>query len=322
MTERQADIAARSAAEYAHIRDTRRLALSSEGAGWNGLIAQLFHYGRQRGDPMRVPPPLEDVITIHTAGVTELEGKVGRRFPRHPTTSGDVFIIPRGEPTIWNWSTACSIFCLYVDPALLARVAAEDADLDPARVELIPRTPERDPLIHQIGLALLGELESPGPASRLYVDTLTQTLVLHLLRQHAAFAARGRETPRAAAPDSLRRAREYIHANLAQELRLNEIAAAAGISPYYLAHSFKRATGGTIHQYIVAQRLEAAWQLLGGQLSLAEVAVLTGFADQSHLSRHFTRRYGVTPGALQGQRKNIHDDRKIIQDSAGADRVG
>ena len=305
MTERQADIAARSAAEYAHIRDTRRLALSSEGAGWNGLIAQLFHYGRQRGDPMRVPPPLEDVITIHTAGVTELEGKVGRRFPRHPTTSGDVFIIPRGEPTIWNWSTACSIFCLYVDPALLARVAAEDADLDPARVELIPRTPERDPLIHQIGLALLGELESPGPASRLYVDTLTQTLALHLLRQHAALGRLAADPAGGQPAAALRRALDYIGDNLANDVSLDIIAEVAGISPYHFTRLFKRSTGRTLHQYVLDQRLAAAKRLLlSGRHTIAEVAALAGFADQSHLHRLFKQRYGVTPGALLRRPEN------------------
>jgi AraC family transcriptional regulator len=316
MTEQQLAVAAQSAAEYAHIRDSRRLALSSEGAGWNGLTAQLFHYTEQRGDPMSVPPPLEDVITIHTAGVTEVEGKVGRRFPHHPTTSGDVFIIPRGEPTAWNWSTACSIFCVYIDRALTVRAAAEDSDLDSARIELIPRTPERDPFIHQLGLALLGELESPGPASRLYVDSLARSLTVHLLRQHAAFTVPTRDVEDMSAPDSLRRAREYIHDNLAQALRLPEIADAAGLSPYHLARYFKRVTGDTLHQYVVALRLEEAKRLLlNGNHTIAEVATLAGFADQSHLSRHFKQRFGVTPGTVLDQRTNLQSERTNLQDN-------
>lgn len=316
-------VAAHAAADYAHISGARQLALSSEGQGWTGLTGQLFHYIQQRSGPIDVPPALDDVVTVHVAGFTDLEGKVGRRFPRHRATTGDIFVLPRGEPSSWNWTTACSIFCLYVEPALLARVAAEDSDLDPARVELIPRANARDPLLYHLGAALLGELRSPGPASRLYVDALTRTLAVHLLRTHTAFAASIADVEAGLTPAALRRAQEYIHDNLAQDLTLPEIAAAAGISPSYLARRFRRSTGYSVHQYVVTRRLDVARQLLlDGRHTVAEVATRTGFADQSHLNRHFKQRFGVTPGAVLDQSTDLQRESTNIQDKSTRSEVG
>ena len=104
---------------------------------------------------------------------------------------------------------------------------------------------------------------------------------------------------------------------------LGDLAREAGVHPMHLTRAFRAHFGCSVGDYQLRLRLDRARvMLLRTDLAIASVAAETGFADQSHLSRHFTRRYGVTPGALQGQRKNIHDDRKIIQDSAGADRVG
>lgn len=74
------------------------------------------------------------------------------------------------------------------------------------------------------------------------------------------------------------------------------------------AHQFKCATGLAPHQYLISCRVMRAKALLQtGGLSVAMVARLVGFADQSHLHRHFKRLVGVAPGALLEDRKNIHE---------------
>jgi hypothetical protein len=62
---------------------------------------------------------------------------------------------------------------------------------------------------------------------------------------------------------------------------------------------FKLSTGTTPHQFQIAMRVELARALLEEQLPLCEVAARAGFADQSHLNRHFRRRYGFTPGVFR-----------------------
>jgi AraC family transcriptional regulator len=301
-----------STAEYAYFSSARQLVLSSEAANWSTLTAHLFDVKDLRRARINVPAPMEDVITIQVDGVTELTGKITKPSQPHRASPGDICLIPRGEPSDWEWTTACQLLCLYVSPKLLERMAVEDANLPPERVELVPGTNTRDPLLYQLGVTILYELQSLGLASRLYVDTLTHSLAAHLLRTHTAFTANIFDSQARLVPTMLRRAQEYIHDNLARDLTLSEIAAAAGLSPYYLARRFKHTIGSTVHQYVVAQRLEAARQLLlAGTHTIAEVATLTGFADQSHLHRLFKQRFGVTPGSLlrrpEQQQETNHD---------------
>jgi AraC family transcriptional regulator len=83
---------------------------------------------------------------------------------------------------------------------------------------------------------------------------------------------------------------------------LADIAGAAHLSPYHLTRVFKKATGISPHQYLVQVRVNSARSLLtagAGDRSLAEIAAAVGFADQSHLTRHFKRMLGITPKQLR-----------------------
>jgi AraC family transcriptional regulator len=79
------------------------------------------------------------------------------------------------------------------------------------------------------------------------------------------------------------------------------MASAARLSVYHFARQFKAATGLPPHKYVIMRRVERAKELLqtNTHLTLAEVAAHAGFSDQSHLSHHFKRHVGVTPGRYQ-----------------------
>ena len=107
----------------------------------------------------------------------------------------------------------------------------------------------------------------------------------------------------------------YIQEHLAKALTVERLAQEASLSPYYFSRLFKQSMGRPLYPYVLEQRLEAAKRLLvAGPLSISEVAARTGFTDQSHLHRHFKRRYGITPGRVVAQRKNVQNDRMNVQD--------
>jgi AraC family transcriptional regulator len=182
-----------------------------------------------------------------------------------------------------------------------------------------------DPLVQQLGQALLGELAQGERANQRYIDSLAQALAQHLrLRTTRDPAPAAPYDPAPGLADStLQAVLAYIDAHLARALPLAEVAELARISQYHFARLFRQSLGCSLHQYVTERRLERARQLLAaGGHSIAEVAALTGFVDQSHLHRYFKRRYGVTPGAALGCSTNIQSTRTNIQDESAADPLG
>ena len=96
---------------------------------------------------------------------------------------------------------------------------------------------------------------------------------------------------------AVRRAREFLHAHMAETVTLGELAAASGLSMFRLARAFKAQVGLAPHAYQVQLRVLRARRLLAGGRPIAAVAAECGFYDQAHLTAQFKRHTGVTPGA-------------------------
>ncbi len=88
---------------------------------------------------------------------------------------------------------------------------------------------------------------------------------------------------------------ELLHDAFAERLTLEQMAAAADLTPFQLIGAFNRTIGLTPHTYLTQLRLRAAIGLLGAGRPLTEAAVASGFYDQSALTRHFKRTFGMTP---------------------------
>lgn len=102
---------------------------------------------------------------------------------------------------------------------------------------------------------------------------------------------------------ALRRVREHVEAHLQQNLDLQAMANAAGLSLHHFARAFKETEGTTPHAFLMQRRIERSKQLLASnEYSLAEVALRCGFADQSHFARTFRRLTGTTPGSFRHAR--------------------
>lgn len=131
-------------------------------------------------------------------------------------------------------------------------------------------------------------------ASRLAVDEAFTAALTLMVRRHSTSDSRGRRLGREAAP--IRRARQLVDDSYMQDLTLDELAEAAGLSRYYFLRAFRREVGATPHAYLIGRRIAAAKVLLDGETPLSEVALACGFYDQSHFTRSFKGCTGVTPG--------------------------
>ena len=95
--------------------------------------------------------------------------------------------------------------------------------------------------------------------------------------------------------------RDYLRANLAESVRLEELAALASLSPWHFLRAFRQHYHVTPHQMLMAFRLYDAKQRLAQGEGAASVAAAVGLTDQAHLTRAFANRYGITPVRYQKQ---------------------
>jgi len=94
----------------------------------------------------------------------------------------------------------------------------------------------------------------------------------------------------------VRRAREFLATHLGANISVDDVAAVCGLSRAYFTSAFRRATGETPHHCLLRYRIERAKALLTGPLTIADIALECGFADQSHLTRVFAKQTGIQPG--------------------------
>jgi AraC family transcriptional regulator len=145
-------------------------------------------------------------------------------------------------------------------------------------------------------MLLLAEVQSGGIMGRLYLESLTQVLVIHLLRHYSTFTQPITSQNRSLTRTQLQQVIDYIQTHLNQDLSLAELASVIRISPTYFASLFKQAMGVSPHQYVIQQRVEQAKLMLSKtDLAIADIALQVGFSSQSHLTQQFKRVTGVTP---------------------------
>jgi AraC-like DNA-binding protein len=96
--------------------------------------------------------------------------------------------------------------------------------------------------------------------------------------------------------EPVRRAMDFIAQHYAEGCTLAAVARAARLSPFRIAHLVKETTGRSVMQHVRRLRVQKAEELLAQtDLSCSEIALATGFCDQSHFTRQFGGLVGMTP---------------------------
>lgn len=289
-----------------------RLFLSSEGAGWEGLVAQAFH------EPMELEgwmtPVIPDIsLIVFSGGALHLE----RRHMNGPWKAqylrqGDLNLrsgVDMNYEVRWKALSSVPTHTLHLrlSKDLLACAAEEVADRDPTRLTIVEHFGFQDPLLAQIGLALWRELEQPSAAGKLYAQTAARMLAVHFLRYYTSGGVI-KEPSQRLTQQQMRRVLDFIQDHLGQDLSLEALAQQAGFSSYHFARLFRQTTGESPHQFVLRQRIERAQHLLKERnVSLARVAVESGFANQSHFTQAFKRHLGLTPRAFRQDRSICAD---------------
>ncbi|SAL10276.1 AraC family transcriptional regulator [Caballeronia peredens] len=209
-----------------------------------------------------------------------------RRGLRH-SVAGHTMVLHPDEPHDGQAGTGEGFRyrMLYVDPALIQAI------LGGRPLPFIEGGVTTDPRVSRATQALLQRTEGALPP----LEPLEQHDALTELALALAQASGARSVSESGDYTSAVRAHDFLHANCARVITLDELERVTGRDRFALSRDFRKFYGTSPYRYLTMRRLDLARRLMLTGTPLADVAAHAGFADQSHMTRQFTHAYGMPP---------------------------
>jgi AraC family transcriptional regulator len=269
---------------------------ASKDQPWRGVLLE-----RHNIPSMELPEHEHRELCLHLQlrGDDQMQWWSEGRHGIVKTFPGSIMVVPPGTRDRTLWQGPSERLIVSLKPQFLEEVTTNAGAKLP---EFKSTWSVNDPALQRI-LAQMGREQSEGwPLGRLYADLLAENLASTLLRRHAFNPVDPRETRGGLPMPQLRRAMEFMTANMDIDLHLEEIAREAGLSPFHFSREFRAVTGQTPYQYLLSQRMDRAKRLLKEQSwPVQEIATMTGFRSPVNFIRTFRQRVGVTPGTWRNQ---------------------
>jgi AraC-like DNA-binding protein/quercetin dioxygenase-like cupin family protein len=255
------------------------------------------------------------IFPCEVAGIEVVEAATNHAFPRHSHEQygigvihqgaqkslsgrgqveagpGDVITVNPGEvhDGMPIGDAGRSWRMLYFDPAII-NDAIDDMNEGAMKTREFIR-----PVMSNAGVAnvfqRLFSLMTTASSPELQSDELLLQLLPTIIRE------RNEQDRSSQASAAIHRARNLIDDAPTVSVTLAELARASGLNRFQVLRGFVKATGFTPHAYLMQRRIDSARRLIARGSPLADAAVTSGFADQSHMTRLFVRKYGISPGA-------------------------
>jgi AraC family transcriptional regulator len=251
-------------------------------------VARTFHGDKGFHSAELCCPALHYLVTIALTDARMSLANDACVVIAGPLRAGTTCVTSPSERLAIHSQGACDLIHLAIPAAILRRHATRQYDLDGLVLH--------DPLLGQIGY-LLGE--SPAGWLRTYAELLSQIAVTRVLQLAPELSSR------CLAAWRLKRVHTFVDANIDEPLRLNDLAAAAGLSRMYFAAQFRAATGMRPHDYVLARRIVRAKEMMAlGEGSLVQIALDAGFQSQAHFCTVFRRFNSMTPSVWRRERSS------------------
>jgi AraC family transcriptional regulator len=275
---------------------------------WSGMHV---HDIRMRALPGPAWHPLNCDQPVLSIVVNELCGQCEARLDLSAANTsrqsgrqrpiGHISLIPAGVP-VWGYSDGIDQVeevRLILDVDRMKEIMGDEFASAPLQE---PRLVFNDDSLQALARLLITS-EETGKWSSLFGESLVAAMAARLSNLDPRLPQNHRRLGLSARQLSV--VTDFIHDNLAQPIRLSELASLADLSPSQFGRAFKISTGTTPHLWLLDARIERAKRLLAHHRhSLVEVALDTGFSEQSHFNRAFRAATGVSPGAWRGKMAN------------------
>lgn len=226
------------------------------------------------------------------------------RSDTHIALAGSIVLINPGEVHDGSGAETARLAyrALYPTVDVLQRIASELAG-KPQGIPYFTPAVVQDEQVSVLLRSLLSLLETP--ASALERESRFCLAFAQLIARYAEQRPQARNMGKE--HQAVRLIRDYLEAQYAEQVTLAQLASLANLSPYHLLRVVHAALGLPPHAYLTQVRVTRAKELLSLGMPIPQAALETGFVDQSHLTRHFKRQVGVTPGQYALGSKNVQD---------------
>lgn len=277
-----------------------------ESAGPRRATAQGSVIYSVRGPGSQTFLAKEHSVGIVLAPIRKLRASLGSdKLQEYDAPVGCLVINPAGVDSNLAWSATRENAVVSISPEALSALAAHEFDIGDPELRP-PAFGTVDLWALTIAQKITAELTGQASPNELYLDSLVTLFGIHLLRTYTGRNRQPTSPKGGLSTDGGRRVREYLNQSFMRKILVAELASVAGVSPNHFIAGFTRTFGMPPHRYLINLRLDFAERLLaGGKLSIAEVAYLAGFSDQSHLAATMKKYRGRTPtGAGNASLKN------------------
>jgi AraC family transcriptional regulator len=228
-------------------------------------------------------------------------GYGGDRLKTFDVTVGGVDISPVHIDSRWIWPSTLEYMHIGFGPGSLAELAEQEFHRGSVDLQPIPFGTVDQKALY-LAQMLKAELAEREAANELYVDSLITVFGIHLLRTYAS-SGKALKTERGLPAHKARRVRDYLQENFARKVSVADLAALCELSPGHFMRSFNNTFGQSPHQYLLHLRLSAAeLMLFESDLPITEVAYMSGFSSQSHLTTAMKRYKNTTPAQIRASR--------------------